>query len=110
MRLAEILGSLHFLRNLCGEEGDDWRLQMEGLLQSENPEPMRRARMVARFNHGYASFEANYSGLHGGGGRGRSALHARGRGTDARRGGTVRQLTMRLLLRPRPACIYVSLC
>ena len=22
MRLAEILGSLHFLRNLCGESGD----------------------------------------------------------------------------------------
>ena len=61
MRLSEILGSLHFLRNLCGEEGEDWRLQMEGLLQSENPEPMRRARMVARFNHGYASFQANYT-------------------------------------------------
>ncbi len=61
MRLAEILGSLHFLRNLCGEEGDGWRRQMEALLQSENPEPMRRARMVARFNHGYAAFEANYT-------------------------------------------------
>ncbi|RVD52296.1 TIGR02301 family protein, partial [Mesorhizobium sp. M7A.F.Ca.ET.027.03.2.1] len=22
MRLAEVLGSLHFLRNLCGEKGD----------------------------------------------------------------------------------------
>jgi len=61
MRLAEILGSLHFLRNLCGEEGDDWRRQMEDLLQSENPEPMRRARMVARFNQGYTAFEANYT-------------------------------------------------
>ena len=63
MRLAEILGSLHFLRNLCGEEGDDWRLQMEGLLQSENPEPMRRARMVGRGStHGSASVGANYTG------------------------------------------------
>ena len=25
MRLAEVLGSLHFLRNLCGEKGDQWR-------------------------------------------------------------------------------------
>jgi uncharacterized protein (TIGR02301 family) len=61
MRLAEVLGSLHFLRNLCGEEGDAWRDQMEALLRSENPEPERRARFVARFNHGYSAFEANYT-------------------------------------------------
>lgn len=60
MRLAEILGSLHFLRNLCGEEGDDWRRQMEALLEAEAPEPARRARMVAQFNHGYTAFETNY--------------------------------------------------
>ena len=29
MRLAEVLGSLHFLRNLCGEKGDQWRVPME---------------------------------------------------------------------------------
>ena len=29
MRLAEVLGSLHFLRNLCGEKGDQWRTEME---------------------------------------------------------------------------------
>ena len=34
MRLAEILGSLHFLRNLCGEKGDQWRIEMEKLLES----------------------------------------------------------------------------
>ncbi len=61
MRLAEILGSLHFLRNLCGEEGDQWRLEMEKLLLSENPDPERRARFVARFNRGYRSFGATYS-------------------------------------------------
>ena len=61
MRLAEILGSLHFLRNLCGEEGDDWRRQMEDLLEAEVSEPPRRARMVAQFNHGYTAFEANYT-------------------------------------------------
>jgi uncharacterized protein (TIGR02301 family) len=61
MRLAEVLGSLHFLRNLCGESGDDWRGQMELLLQSEEPDPARRARFVARFNRGYLAFEANYT-------------------------------------------------
>ena len=58
MRLAEILGSLHFLRNLCGESGGQWRGEMEKLLQSENPDPERRARFVASFNRGYRSFSA----------------------------------------------------
>jgi len=61
LRLAEVLGSLHFLRNLCGEQGHVWRDQMEKLLASEKPDPVRRARFVARFNQGYRSFEATYT-------------------------------------------------
>lgn len=61
MRLAEVLGSLHFLRNLCGETGNQWREQMEKLLEAENPEPERRARFIANFNRGYRSFEGTYS-------------------------------------------------
>jgi len=61
MRLAEILGSLHFLRNLCGEKGDRWRAEMEKLLESENPDPERRARFIASFNRGYRSFGSTYS-------------------------------------------------
>lgn len=60
MRLAEVLGSLHFLRNLCGEAGNDWRVQMEKLLESENPNPERRARFIASFNRGYRSFSESY--------------------------------------------------
>ena len=60
MRLAEILGSLHFLRNLCGETGSDWREQMESLLETENPAPERRARFTASFNRGYRSFAEAY--------------------------------------------------
>ena len=60
-RLSEILGSLHFLRNLCGEAGSTWRDQMNELLQTENPEPELRARLVASFNHGYRSFDGVYS-------------------------------------------------
>ena len=61
LRLSEVLGSLHFLRNLCGEKGDRWRGQMEELLTVENPDPARRARLIARFNHGYRSFEGSYT-------------------------------------------------
>ncbi len=52
MRLAEILGSLHYLRTLCGEAGGRWRTEMEGLLEAENPDTERRAKLIARFNHG----------------------------------------------------------
>ncbi|WFP75264.1 TIGR02301 family protein [Mesorhizobium sp. WSM4906] len=61
MRLAEVLGSLHFLRNLCGEKGDRWRVEMEKLLESENPDPDRRARFIASFNRGYRSFRSTYT-------------------------------------------------
>lgn len=60
IRLAEVLGSLHYLRNLCGEKGDQWRQQMEKLIAAENPDPGRRARLVASFNHGYRSFDEVY--------------------------------------------------
>lgn len=61
MRLSEVLGSLHFLRNLCGEKGDGWRAEMEKLLAAENPDAARRAKLTASFNHGYRSFAATYT-------------------------------------------------
>lgn len=60
-RLAEILGSLHFLRNLCGEKGDAWRQQMEKILVTENPEPRRREVLIATFNRGYRSYGSVYT-------------------------------------------------
>ncbi len=60
LRLAEVLGSLHYLRNLCGEAGDQWRGEMEQLLASENPGPERKARFIASFNRGYRSFDGVY--------------------------------------------------
>jgi uncharacterized protein (TIGR02301 family) len=61
LRLSEVLGSLHFLRNLCGEKGDKWRAEMEKLLATENPSDTRRARFIASFNRGYRSFEGVYT-------------------------------------------------
>ncbi|MCI5077377.1 TIGR02301 family protein [Oricola sp.] len=60
LRLAEVLGSIHYLRNLCGEESNEWRDQMEGMLAAENPEPVRRARLIASFNRGYRTFDSVY--------------------------------------------------
>lgn len=61
LRLSEILGSVHYLRSLCGEKDGGWRDQMQSLLEAENPEPTRRARMVASFNRGYRSFSSIYT-------------------------------------------------
>ena len=61
LRLAELLGSLHYLRNLCGETQNTWREQMEALIRVEDPEPQRRARFVASFNRGYRSFDSVYT-------------------------------------------------
>lgn len=61
LRLSEVLGSLHFLRALCGDKGDIWRLEMEKLIAAEKPTPERHARLVATFNRGYRAFERSYT-------------------------------------------------
>jgi uncharacterized protein (TIGR02301 family) len=61
MRLAEILGALHYLRPLCGaDEGNKWRDQMTALLDAEAQSGDRRNRLVANFNNGYRSFQRIY--------------------------------------------------
>ncbi|MBH9987810.1 TIGR02301 family protein [Bartonella sp. W8098] len=60
LRLAEILGSLHYLRNLCGQKTPLWRDKMEELIKAENPAPTRRARLYAAFNDAYRAFSDNY--------------------------------------------------
>ena len=61
MRLAEILGSVHYLRNLCRGDESEWRQMMEELLAEETAnEPERAARLTAAFNRGYRSFAATY--------------------------------------------------
>ena len=57
-RLAEILGSLQYLRTICGsKEGQKWRNEMQSLIDSEAPGGERRRQIVARFNRGYRGFE-----------------------------------------------------
>ncbi|GAC1635780.1 MAG: hypothetical protein NVS4B4_16330 [Bradyrhizobium sp.] len=60
-RLAEILGTLHYLRGICGSnEGPKWRNQMQALVDAETPSGERRARMIAGFNRGYNGFQQTY--------------------------------------------------
>lgn len=60
-RLAEILGSLHYLRGICGaNEGQKWRNQMQALVDAEAPTGDRRARMVTAFNRGFRIFQQSY--------------------------------------------------
>jgi uncharacterized protein (TIGR02301 family) len=60
-RLSEILGSLHYLRTVCGaNEGQKWRNEMAALVDAEAPAGERRARMTAAFNRGYRDFQQNY--------------------------------------------------
>ena len=60
-RLAEILGGLHYLRNICGSnEGNKWRSEMQALIDAETPAGERRTRMIAAFNRGYNGFQQTY--------------------------------------------------
>jgi uncharacterized protein (TIGR02301 family) len=60
-RFAEILGTLHYLRGVCGNnEGGKWRNEMQALLDAETPSGERRARMIAGFNRGYNGFQQTY--------------------------------------------------
>ena len=60
-RLSEILGTLHYLRGICGNnEGAKWRNEMQALVDAETPTGERRARMIASFNRGYNGFQQTY--------------------------------------------------
>jgi uncharacterized protein (TIGR02301 family) len=60
-RLSEILGALHYLRELCGaREGQAWRNEMQALLDAEAPPGERRDRLTASFNRGYRGFQQTY--------------------------------------------------
>jgi uncharacterized protein (TIGR02301 family) len=60
-RFAEILGSLQYLRGICGaNEGQKWRNEMQALIDAEAPNGERRRLIVASFNRGYRGFQQTY--------------------------------------------------
>ena len=59
LRLAEVLGGLYFLRGLCGGgDAESWKADMEAILAAEAPGPRRKSRLIARFNHGFETYNA----------------------------------------------------
>jgi uncharacterized protein (TIGR02301 family) len=62
MRLCEILGAVHYLRELCGaSEGQLWRDRMKELMDSEGSSALRRAKLTRSFNNGYRSYSRTYN-------------------------------------------------
>lgn len=60
-RLSEILGALHYLREICGAgEGQKWRTEMQQLVDAEAPSGARRSQMMASFNRGYRLYQQSY--------------------------------------------------
>ncbi len=59
LRLAEILGSIHYLRDLCGaDDGSLWRDQMQALIDAEQPDFNRRVGLADGFNRGFDSYRS----------------------------------------------------
>lgn len=59
-RLSEILGGLYMLTPLCGDTTTDWRMQMADLMERDEPEDDRRARLAGAFNAGYEAYARFY--------------------------------------------------
>lgn len=62
MRLSEVLGAVHYLRELCGaSEGQIWRDHMKAVIDAEATSPVRKARLTRSFNQGYRSYSRTYN-------------------------------------------------
>jgi uncharacterized protein (TIGR02301 family) len=62
MRLSEILGAVHYLRELCGaNDGQMWRERMRELMDAEGSTALRRAKLTRSFNSGYRSYSRTYN-------------------------------------------------
>ena len=60
-RLAEILGAVHFLRELCGStDGQLWRDRMREIIDGEGATALRKAKRTRSFNAGYRSYSRTY--------------------------------------------------
>lgn len=61
LQLAEIMGSLAYLRTLCGgKEAQDWRNRMAALVDAEGRTPQRRDRLTAAFNRGFKAYSLTH--------------------------------------------------
>lgn len=60
-RLSEILGAVHYLRELCSADDEMiWREKMQALINSEGTDAYRRVNLIKQFNKGYRSYRRTY--------------------------------------------------
>jgi uncharacterized protein (TIGR02301 family) len=61
LRLAEVLGSLAFLRSLCtAKDAPEWPRRMQALIEAEGTTPARKERLAGAYNRGYRGFSITY--------------------------------------------------
>jgi uncharacterized protein (TIGR02301 family) len=61
LQLSEIMGSLSYLRTLCGgREAQDWRARMAALIEAEGRTPERRERLTGAFNRGFRAYSLTH--------------------------------------------------
>ncbi|GAC1332072.1 MAG: hypothetical protein NVSMB26_11230 [Beijerinckiaceae bacterium] len=59
--MAEILGALSYLRDICAaRDGETWRGKMAALLDAEAKTQTRRERLAGAFNRGFRGYEVTY--------------------------------------------------
>jgi uncharacterized protein (TIGR02301 family) len=61
LRLAEMIGALAYLRNLCGDgDGDKFRGKMAALLEAEGATEQRRDLLAGAYNRAFEDYQTSY--------------------------------------------------
>jgi len=61
LRLAEMMGALSYLRDLCSAgDGDKFRGKMADLLEAEGTSEQRRELLAGAYNRGFQDYERSY--------------------------------------------------
>jgi uncharacterized protein (TIGR02301 family) len=61
LRLAEIMGTLAYLRDLCGDDdGAEWRNRVAALIAAESNDVERKAELAGAFNRGFRGYALTY--------------------------------------------------
>ena len=61
LRMAEVIGTLSYLRDLCGDgDGATFRAKFASLLETEGNTPSRRETLAGAFNRGLRDYELTY--------------------------------------------------
>ena len=61
LRLAEVIGALSYLRDLCGAgDGAAFRAKFANLMETEGTTPARKETLAGAFNRGFRGYELTY--------------------------------------------------